>query len=152
MRKKTTKKTLPWTTACPKGKTQEWNWEKSHLIVLTVFQRFPKWAVSRRVIFSLSLCEAQSCSKSFSTMQAWTGRLPPNTDREMVKEERQREEKKNVVFPSSCHPLFWWDFSSTSALHPGYKSNGVIFFKAFSFGSSPEFLTLWHRRSIALCV
>lgn len=90
--------------------------------VLTAFQLFPKWAASRRVIFSPSLCEAEGSTKSFSTMQSWTEWLPPCTDRGMVREERHREEKENVVFLSFCHPLFWWDslFCSTSAFHPDF--------------------------------
>lgn len=95
-------KTLPWRAALPKGKTQEWNREKSHLIVFTVSEQFPEWAVSQRV--SLSLCASESGSKSFGAVRA----QPPHTDRGMVKEGRQGEEKKMLFFSVSCHPPSWW--------------------------------------------
>lgn len=132
-------KTLPWRAAQPKGETQEWNWEKSHLIVLTVFERFPKWAVSQRV--SLSLCEAESSSKSFSTMQACPERLPPNTDSTMVKDERQREEKKMLFFSVLVILPFEETLFNLNLPPRGYNRNGLIIiiflFKPF-FGSSPQ--------------
>lgn len=120
--------------------------------VLTAFQLFPKWAASRRVIFSPSLCEAEGSTKSFSTMQSWTEWLPPCTDRGMVREERRREEKENVVFLSSCHPLFWWDslFSSTSAFHPDFTI-AMCELSSSIYVSSPFFLIIFRKgRSILL--
>lgn len=120
--------------------------------VLTAFQLFPKWAASRRVIFSPSLCEAEGSTKSFSTVQSWTEWLPPCTDRGMVREERRREEKENVVFLSSCHPLFWWDslFSSTSAFHPDFTI-AMCELSSSIYVSSPFFLIIFRKgRSILL--
>lgn len=75
-----------------------------------------------------SLCAAERSSKSFSTVQAWPQRLPPYKDRGMVKEERQREDKKMLFFSAlvilpSDETLF-----NLNLPPRGYTSNGVIFF------------------------